>query len=161
MTAPEGRSTGVRSRNGWPYLDLYSYNQSRGSTLPDGNSAMICKDSSSVTFCGHKPSNLNLRSNLKSPLTTSPSGSCVSESSTNFGCGGKSGASPSGTPPSTHCVINSSCSGVSAWSFRNSPKPLIAPQGGIRRESTSSLMATAQGRTSGYVIREKAEPPSR
>ena len=53
-----------------------------------------------------------------------------------------------GLPPSTHAVIISSCSEVSARSLRKSLKPLIAPHGGMRRESTSSLIATAQGRAS-------------
>jgi hypothetical protein len=38
---------------------------------------------------------------------------------------------------------------------------LTAPHGGILRESTSSLMATAQGRACAYVNMEKAAPPSR
>src|SRR5258708_15302476 len=39
--------------------------------------------------------------------------------------------------------------------------PFTAPNGGIRRSSTSSLMALAQGRACSKVVSAKDEPPSR
>src|ERR1700689_1682878 len=42
-----------------------------------------------------------------------------------------------------------------------SPKPFTAAKGGMRRSSTSSLMALAQGRASWNVVRAKEDPPSR
>ena len=54
--------------------------------------------------------------------------------------------SPSGAPPSTQSSISSISSWVNPRSSLNSAKPFTACHGGMRRESTSSLMALAHGR---------------
>src|SRR6185295_13499108 len=80
------------------------------------------------------------------------------EEATAAGHTGMSVGSPSGAPPSTQSAIRESSSCVSPRSFLKRPKPLTAFQGGIRRVSTSSLIATAHGRASAYVDKENAGP---
>ncbi len=50
--------------------------------------------------------------------------------------------SPRCAPPSIQLETSSTCSWVRPRSLRNSPKPFTAPHGGMRRDSTASLMAT-------------------
>src|SRR5688572_15247301 len=59
---------------------------------------------------------------------------------------------PRGNPPSTHETISAISSGVSEGSLLNAPKPRAACHFGMRRASTWSLIARAQGRTSSYVV---------
>src|SRR5262249_3970288 len=131
-----------------------------GSMLPSGRVAIIWNDPFSGNETGHSPSTVNGFVSVTSPLITkSPLGGVCFAKSVIFGGGGRSLSSPSGTPPSAQLVRISISSGVKAPSLRKSPKPLIAPQGGMRRASTSSLIASAQGRASLYVRSEKAIPP--
>ena len=60
--------------------------------------------------------------------------------------GGKSFGSPSLAPPSTHAAISAISKGANDGSFANAPNPRAAFHFGIRRVSTSSLIATAHGR---------------
>src|SRR5437879_1330543 len=59
---------------------------------------------------------------------------------------------PGGAPPTTQAAVMMISSSVSESSGASSPKPLMAPQGGIERDRTCSLIATAQGRTSSYEV---------
>ena len=61
---------------------------------------------------------------------------------------GKVGRFPLGAPPSTQPTSMSISGCVRLGSPAKSPMPLTAPQGGIRRASTSSRMALAHGRAS-------------
>ena len=76
-----------------------------------------------------------------------PLGWCHS-SSENAGGGGSFDASPSGAPPSTHAAMVSISSGVSPRALRIGTPPGAACHGGISRDTTLSLMARLQGRTS-------------
>src|SRR5690348_1109812 len=60
---------------------------------------------------------------------------------------GSVAGSPSGAPPTTQAATIRISSWLSAESGDKSPNPFTAPQGGMARDSTCSLIATAHGRT--------------